>query len=120
MPNQQRIVVIEDSAELQLQQEHVVSLEARAPDRFGRGAVTIRDLFKSSLRLRPDRIIIGEVRAGEALDMLQAMTSGHGGSMGTLHANSAMDALNRLETMALMSQVDLPLSCSSRSSFFCD
>jgi pilus assembly protein CpaF len=88
IPPGQRIVVIEDSAELQLQQDHVISLEARQPDRYGRGAVTIRDLFRASLRLRPDRIVIGEVRGGEALDMIQAMTSGHGGSMGTLHANS--------------------------------
>ncbi len=110
IPEGQRIVLIEDSAELQLQQDHVVSLEAKSADRFGRGAVTIRDLFRSSLRLRPDRIIIGEVRGGEALDMIQAMTSGHGGSMTTLHANNAFDALNRLETMALMSEVELPLS----------
>lgn len=109
VPDGERIVVIEDSAELQLQKEHMVSLETRQPDRYGRGAVGIRELFRSSLRLRPDRIIIGEVRGGEALDMIQAMTSGHGGSMGTLHANNAHDALNRLETMALMSQVDLPL-----------
>ncbi|MCE9592523.1 MAG: Flp pilus assembly complex ATPase component TadA [Planctomycetes bacterium] len=109
IPDGQRIVVIEDSAELQLQKEHMISLEARQPDRYGRGAVTIRDLFKSSLRLRPDRIIIGEVRGGEALDMIQAMTSGHGGSMGTLHADNPRDALNRLETLALMSKVDLPL-----------
>ncbi len=109
IPSGQRVVVIEDSAELQLQQDHVISLESRMPDRYGRGAVTIRDLFKSSLRLRPDRIIIGEVRGGEALDMIQAMTSGHGGSMGTLHANNPADALNRLETMALMSKVELPL-----------
>lgn len=109
IPTGERVVVIEDSAELQLQQDHVVSLEARPADRYGRGAVTIRDLFRSSLRLRPDRIVIGEVRGGEALDMIQAMTSGHGGSMGTLHANNPMDALNRLETMALMSKVDLPL-----------
>lgn len=109
IPAGQRIVVIEDSAELQLQQEHVISMETRAPDKMGRGAVTIRDLFRSSLRLRPDRIVIGEVRGGEALDMIQAMTSGHGGSMGTLHANNPFDALNRLETMALMSKVELPL-----------
>ena len=109
IPAGQRVVVIEDSAELQLQQDHVVSLESRLPDRYGRNAVTIRDLFKASLRLRPDRIIIGEVRGGEALDMIQAMTSGHGGSMGTLHANNPADALNRLETMALMSKVELPL-----------
>ncbi len=109
IPEGQRIVVIEDSAELQLQQEHVISLEARQPDRYGRGVVSIRDLFRSSLRLRPDRIVIGEVRGGEALDMIQAMTSGHGGSMGTLHANNPADALNRLETMAMMSKVELPL-----------
>jgi pilus assembly protein CpaF len=109
VPPGQRIVVIEDSAELQLQQSHVISLEAQQPDRYGRGGVTIRDLFRSSLRLRPDRIIIGEVRGGEALDMIQAMTSGHGGSMGTLHANNPADALNRLETMAMMSKVELPL-----------
>ncbi|MCC6580548.1 MAG: CpaF family protein [Phycisphaeraceae bacterium] len=109
IPAGERIVVIEDSAELQLRQEHVISLEARQPDRYGRGQVTIRDLFRASLRLRPDRIVIGEVRGGEALDMIQAMTSGHGGSMGTLHANSPSDALNRLETMAMMSKVDLPL-----------
>ena len=109
IPTDQRIVVIEDSAELQVQQSHVISLESKSPDRFGRGAVTIRDLFRSSLRLRPDRIIIGEVRGGEALDMIQAMTSGHGGSMGTLHANSPSDTMNRLETLALMSEVELPL-----------
>ena len=109
IPDDQRIVVIEDSAELQLQKTHLISLEAQQPDRFGRGAVSIRELFRSSLRLRPDRIIIGEVRGGEALDMIQAMTSGHGGSMGTLHANSPADTLNRLETMALMSKVELPL-----------
>lgn len=109
IPRGERIVVIEDSAELQLQQPHVISLEARRPDRYGRGQVTIRDLFHSSLRLRPDRIIIGEVRGGEALDMIQAMTSGHGGSMGTLHANNPLDALSRLETLALMSQLELPL-----------
>ncbi len=109
IPDDQRIVVIEDSAELQLQKNHLISLEAQQPDRYGRGEVTIRELFRSSLRLRPDRIIIGEVRGGEALDMIQAMTSGHGGSMGTLHANSTADTLNRLETMALMSKVELPL-----------
>lgn len=109
IPHGQRIVVIEDSAELQLQQEHVISLEARGPDATGKGGATIRELFRSSLRLRPDRIIIGEVRGGEALDMIQAMTSGHGGSMGTLHATSPADALSRLETLALMSKVELPL-----------
>jgi pilus assembly protein CpaF len=109
VPHHQRIVTIEDSSELELQQEHVISLEARPPDRWGRGEVNIRDLFRSSLRLRPDRIIIGEVRGGEALDMIQAMTSGHAGSMSTLHANMPMDALNRLETLAMMSKVELPL-----------
>lgn len=105
----QRIVVIEDSAELALQQDHLISLESRGPDRYGRGEVTIRDLFRSSLRLRPDRIIIGECRGGEALEIIQAMTSGHAGSMSTLHANSPLDALNRLETLCMMSKVDLPL-----------
>jgi len=109
IPPRSRVVVIEDSAELQLQQEHVLSMETKPPDRYGRGAVGIRELFRSSLRLRPDRVIIGEVRGGEALDMIQAMTSGQGGSMGTLHANNPSDALNRLETMALMSKVELPL-----------
>ena len=109
IPNHQRIVVIEDSSELELQQEHLIQLESRSPDRWGRGEVTIRDLFRSSLRLRPDRIVIGEVRGGEALDMIQAMTSGHAGSMSTLHANTSSDALNRLETLAMMSKVDLPL-----------
>ena len=109
IPNRQRIVVIEDSAELEFQQDHVVPLESRTPDRWGRGEVTITDLFRSSLRLRPDRVIIGEVRGGEALDMIQAMTSGHAGSMSTLHANMATDALNRLETLAMMSKVELPL-----------
>ena len=109
IPAHQRIVVIEDSAELELQQDHVVSLEARQADRWGKGAVMISDLFRSSLRLRPDRIIIGEVRGGEALDVIQAMTSGHAGSMTTLHANSTADALNRLETLAMMSKIELPL-----------
>ena len=105
-----RIVVIEESSELQLRQPHVISLESRPPDRYGRGEVTIRELFKNSLRMRPDRVIVGECRGGEALDMIQAMTSGHAGSMTTLHADSPGDALNRLDTMALMSNVDIPLS----------
>jgi pilus assembly protein CpaF len=109
IPAHQRIVTIEDSSELTLQQAHVVSLEGRGPDRYGRGRITIADLFRSSLRLRPDRIIIGEVRGGEALDMIQAMTSGHAGSMSTLHAATAADALNRLETLAMMNDVELPL-----------
>jgi len=109
IPEGLRIVVIEDSSELQLQQEHVLRMESRPPDRYGRGAVTIRDLFRSCLRLRPDRIVIGEVRGGEALDMIQAMTSGHGGSMSTMHATTPADALNRLETLAMMANVELPL-----------
>ncbi|MBT3201184.1 MAG: CpaF family protein [Phycisphaerales bacterium] len=109
VPNHQRIVTIEDSAELELQQDHVVILEARMPDRWGRGGVNISELFRSSLRLRPDRVIIGEVRGGEAMDMIQAMTSGHAGSMSTLHANTALSTLNRLETLAMMNPIDLPL-----------
>jgi len=104
-----RIIVLEDTSELVLRQDHVLYFETRPADRQGRGAVTIRDLFHSSLRMRPDRIVVGECRGGEAMDLLQAMTSGHGGSMTTLHANSPVDALNRLETMALMSGVELPL-----------
>ncbi len=109
IPPHQRIVVIEDSSELRLQQDHVVGLEARHPDRWGKGEVTISDLFRSSLRLRPDRIIIGEVRGPEALDVIQAMTSGHAGSMTTLHANMARDALSRLETLAMSAKIELPL-----------
>jgi pilus assembly protein CpaF len=109
IPATERIIVIEDTAELQLKQPHVLSFETSGPDRHGLGAVTIRDLFHSALRMRPDRIVIGECRGGEALDLIQAMTSGHGGSMSTLHANTAADALNRLETMALMSGVNIPL-----------
>jgi pilus assembly protein CpaF len=105
-----RIVVIEESSELQLRQPHVLSLETRGPDRYGKGEVTIRELFKNSLRMRPDRVIVGECRGGEALDMIQAMTSGHAGSMTTLHADSPADALHRLETMALMSNIVIPLS----------
>jgi pilus assembly protein CpaF len=104
-----RILVIEDTSELRLQQEHVVSLEARSADRHGRGEVTIRHLFHSALRLRPDRVLVGECRGGEALDMIQAMNSGHAGSMTTVHANSPIDALVRVETLALMSSVELPL-----------
>lgn len=110
IPSTERILVIEDSSELQLQQPHVLPFETAASDRHGHGAVTIRDLFHSALRMRPDRIIIGECRGGEALDLIQAMTSGHGGSMSTLHANTASDALHRLETMALMSGVEMPLT----------
>jgi pilus assembly protein CpaF len=109
IPDDERVVVIEDARELQLQREHVVQLEARPPDVRGRGRVTVRDLFRASLRMRPDRIVIGEIRGGEALDLVQAMTSGHGGSLSTVHATYPIDALNRLETMALMSDVQLPL-----------
>ncbi len=109
IPREQRIITIEDSAELALDQEHVVALESRGPDRYGRGAIGIGDLFRSSLRLRPDRIVIGEVRGGEALQMIQAMTSGHAGSMSTLHADTPADALARLETLAMMGEVELPL-----------
>jgi pilus assembly protein CpaF len=110
IPSTERILVIEDSSELQLQQPHVLPFETAAADRHGHGAISIRDLFHSALRMRPDRIIIGECRGGEALDLIQAMTSGHGGSMSTLHANTAADALHRLETMALMSGVEMPLT----------
>lgn len=110
IPESERILVIEDSSELRLHQDHVLPFETAAADRHGQGAVTIRDLFHSALRMRPDRIIIGECRGGEALDLIQAMTSGHGGSMSTLHANTARDALHRLETMALMSGVEIPLA----------
>ncbi|WP_035276093.1 CpaF family protein [Desulfogranum japonicum] len=107
--DQERIITIEDVCELQIGKDHVVTMETRKPDPHGRGEVTIRDLLVISLRMRPDRIIIGECRAGETLDMLQAMNTGHSGSMTTLHANSAKDALSRMETMALMSGVDMPL-----------
>ena len=94
---------------MQPQQPHIVQLEARPPDARGRGAVSIRDLFKATLRMRPDRIVVGEIRSGEALDLVQAMTSGHGGCMATVHATYPMDTLNRLETMCLMSDIALPL-----------
>jgi pilus assembly protein CpaF len=106
---EERIVTIEDAAELQLQQDHVVRLETKVPNTDGRGAVSIRDLVRNSLRMRPDRIVVGECRGGEALDMLQAMNTGHDGSLTTLHANTPRDALSRLETMVLMSGMDLPL-----------
>jgi pilus assembly protein CpaF len=109
IPETERIITIEDAAELQLEQEHVVSLETRAPDRKGEGAVSIRDLIHSSLRMRPDRIVVGECRGGEALDLLQAMNTGHGGSMSTVHANSPIESLRRLETLALFSGEEIPL-----------
>jgi pilus assembly protein CpaF len=109
IPNTERIVTIEDSAELQLQQDHVVRLETRPANIEGQGAVTQRDLVRNALRMRPDRIVVGEVRGPEVLDMLQAMNTGHDGSLSTVHANSTRDALSRLETMVLMSGVSLPV-----------
>ncbi len=109
IPNDERIVTVEDAAELQLRQEHVVTLESRPPNIEGKGAITIRDLVKNCLRMRPDRIVVGECRSGEALDMLQAMNTGHDGSLTTGHANSPRDILSRLETMVLMAGMDLPV-----------
>jgi pilus assembly protein CpaF len=109
IPSEERIVTIEDAAELQLKQPHVVSLETRPANLEGRGEFTIRDLVKNALRMRPDRIVVGECRGGEALDMLQAMNTGHDGSLTTTHANSPMEAIARLETLVLMAGVDLPI-----------
>jgi pilus assembly protein CpaF len=109
IPDDERILTIEDAAELQLRQEHVVRLESRVANIEGKGAINIRDLVKNSLRMRPDRIVIGEVRGGEALDMLQAMNTGHDGSLTTGHSNSPRDMLARLETMVLMAGMDLPV-----------
>lgn len=109
IPETERVVTIEDSAELRLDQRHVVRMEARPPNVDGRGQVTIRDMVRNALRMRPDRIVVGECRGGEALDMLQAMNTGHDGSLTTLHANSPRDALLRLETMVLMAGMELPL-----------
>ncbi len=110
IPSSERIVTIEDAAELQLQQDHKVTLEARPANIEGKGGVMIRDLVRNALRMRPDRIIVGEVRGGEALDMLQAMNTGHEGSLTTVHANSSRDCLARIETMVLMAGADLPLT----------
>jgi pilus assembly protein CpaF len=110
IPSQERIVTIEDSAELQLQQPHVISLEARPPNVEGKGQVTIRDLVRNSLRMRPDRIVVGEVRGPETIDMLQAMNTGHDGSLTTVHANSAEDSVVRMQTLASMSEVDVPFA----------
>ncbi len=110
IPPHERLITIEDAAELRLTQPHVVSLEARPPNVEGAGEVTVRALVRNALRMRPDRIIVGEVRGGEALDMLQAMNTGHEGSLSTAHANSPRDLLSRLETMALMSDIELPVS----------
>lgn len=109
IPHDERIVTIEDAAELQLRQDHVVTLETRPPNIEGRGAITMRDLVRNSLRMRPDRIVVGEVRSGEALDMLQAMNTGHDGSLTTGHANTPRDMLSRLETMVLMAGMELPV-----------
>lgn len=109
VPEEERVIVIEDTAELRLHQEHCVYLEAQPPDAFGRGGTSVRQLFVSSLRMRPDRIIVGEVRSGEALDLIQSMISGHAGSLSTVHANTPRDALIRLETLSLMSDVEIPV-----------
>lgn len=109
VPDDERIVTIEDAAELRLRQKHVLRLEARPPNIEGSGEVTIRDLVRNALRMRPDRIIVGEVRGGEALDMLQAMNTGHDGSISTVHANSTRDVLSRMETMVLMAGLELPI-----------
>ncbi|MCT4619414.1 MAG: CpaF family protein [Marinisporobacter sp.] len=109
IPNDERIITIEDAAELQLWQDHVVSLESRPPNIEGKGAITIRDLVRNSLRMRPERIVVGEVRGGEALDMLQAMNTGHDGSLATGHSNSPRDMISRLETMVLMAGMELPV-----------
>ncbi len=109
IPDNERIIVIEDTAELQLQKEHILRMEAKPADKKGRGEVTIRDLLHSTLRMRPDRIVIGEIRGGEAFDLLQAMNTGHGGSMSTIHSNSPFDTLSRLENTTLQSGIQLPL-----------
>ena len=109
IPENERILTIEDAAELRLQQDHVLRLETKPRNVDGSGETTVRDLVRNSLRMRPDRIVVGECRGGEALDMLQAMNTGHDGSLTTLHANSPRDALSRLETMVLMAGMDLPL-----------
>jgi pilus assembly protein CpaF len=108
VPEEERVVTIEDAAELQLQQEHIVRLETRPPNIEGKGRITQRDLVRNALRMRPDRIIVGEVRGDEALDMLQAMNTGHDGSLTTIHANTPRDSLSRVETMVLMAGLDLP------------
>ena len=109
IPEDERIVTVEDVAELRLEQEHWVRLESRPPNIEGKGEVTIRDLVKNCLRMRPDRIVVGEVRGSEALDMLQAMNTGHEGSLATIHANTPRDALTRMEAMCLMAGADLPI-----------
>jgi pilus assembly protein CpaF len=116
IPEGERIVTIEDAVELQLQQEHVVRLESRPPNIEGKGAITIRDLVRNSLRMRPDRIVVGECRGGESLDMLQAMNTGHDGSLSTVHANSPRDGIARLETLVLMAGMDCPCAPSASRS----
>ena len=116
IPEDERIITIEDAAELQLHQEHVVRLESRPPNIEGKGEVKIRDLVRNALRMRPDRIVVGEVRDAAALDMLQAMNTGHDGSICTAHANSPRDTLARIETMVLMAGADLPLKRSASRS----
>ena len=113
IPNNERIITIEDAAELHMQQEHVVRMESRPPNIEGKGRIAIRDLVINSLRMRPDRIVVGEVRGGEALDMLQAMNTGHDGCLTTGHANSPRDLLSRLETMVLMAGMELPVKAIS-------
>ena len=110
----ERILTIEDTAELQINHKHIVSLESQKARESGRGGISIRELFKASLRMRPDRIIVGECRGGEAIELLQAMTSGHDGTLATVHASTVHDTLNRLETMALMSDIDMPLNALRR------
>ena len=110
IPPKDRILVLEDASELQLQQTHCVYFETRKPDKNGQGEFSIRDLVIASLRLRPDRLVIGEIRGGEALDLLQAMNTGHSGSMSTIHANTPVDALSRMETCSIMSGIDIPLT----------
>lgn len=109
IPNDERIITIEDAAELQLSQEHIVPMETKPPDKKGRGQVTIRDLVRASLRMRPDRVVVGEIRGGEAIDLLQAMNTGHSGSMATVHASSPPQALTRLETLSLFSGLEIPM-----------
>lgn len=114
LPSWERLMIVEDASELQIRSDHVIGFETKAADHEGKGALTIRDLIKSAMRLRPDRIIVGEVRAGEALDLITVMNTGHGGSMGTTHANSPMDALVRLETLASMGDSSIPLAALRR------
>jgi pilus assembly protein CpaF len=109
IPSDERIITIEDAAELQLRQRHVLRLEARPSNTEGKGQIAIRDLVKNALRMRPDRIVVGEIRDGAALDMLQAMNTGHDGSLTTVHANTPRDSLSRVETMVLMAGIDLPV-----------